>query len=71
MSDADQMFLYFFHIYIKMSENSLAKYYQENKKKGYKKHRVKDIKRKKSNNMDINNTKISLKMKNKTLAQAQ
>ena len=48
MSDADQMFLYFFHIHTKMSENSSAKYYQENKKKGYKKHRVKDIKRKKA-----------------------
>ena len=55
-----------------MCKKLLAKYYQENKERLQKK-LVKDIKiflrkkKKKSNNMVVNVTKISQKMKNKTL----
>ena len=55
-----------------MSENLSAKYYQENKER-LKKELVKDIKiflkkkKKKSNNMVMNITKISQRMKNKSL----
>ena len=54
-----------------MSENLSAKYYQENKER-LKKELVKDIKiflkkkKKKSNNMVMNITKISQRMKNKS-----
>ena len=55
-----------------MPKNLSAKYYQENKERLLKK-RTKDIKiflkkkKKKSNNMVVNVTKISQKMKNKSL----
>ena len=55
-----------------MSKNSSAKYYEENKERLQKK-LVKDIKiflkkkKKKSGNMVVNVTKISQKMKNKSL----
>ena len=55
-----------------MSKNLSAKYYQENKERLQKK-LVKDIKiflkkkKKKRNNMAINVTKISQKLKNKSL----
>ena len=55
-----------------MSEDSAAKYYQNNKERLQKK-LVKDIKvflrkkKKKSNNAVVNYTKISQKMKNKSL----
>ena len=53
-----------------MSKTLSAKYYQENKERLQKKH-VKDIKiflkKKKSDNMVVNITKISHKMKNKSL----
>ena len=55
-----------------MCKKLLAKYYQENKERLQKK-LVKDIKiflrkkKKKSNNMVVNVTKISQKMKNKSL----
>ena len=55
-----------------MSENLPAKYYQENKERLQKK-LMKDIKiflkkkKRKSNNMVVNVTKISQKMKNKSL----
>ena len=55
-----------------MSKNSSAKYYEENKERLRKK-LVKDIKiflkkkKKKSGNMVVNVTKISQKMKNKSL----
>ena len=55
-----------------MSENLPAKYYQENKERLQKK-LMKDIKiflkkkKRKSNNMVMNVTKISQKMKNKSL----
>ena len=54
-----------------MSKNSSAKYYQDNKER-LQKRLVKDIKiflkkkKKKSNNMDKNDTEISQKMKTKT-----
>ena len=48
-------FYVFVFIYIKISKNLSAKYYQENKE------------RKKSDNMVMNATKISQKMKNKSL----
>ena len=61
----------YFYIY-KISEDSAAKYYQNNKERLQKK-LVKDIKvflrkkKKKSNNAVMNYTKISQKMKNKSL----
>ena len=61
----------YFYIY-KISEDSAAKYYQNNKERLQKK-LVKDIKvflrkkKKKSNNAVVNYTKISQKMKNKSL----
>ena len=61
-----------FFIYIKMSKTLSAKYYKENKRK-IKKKLMKDIKiflkkkKKKSENMVVNVTKISQKMKNKSL----
>ena len=54
-----------------MSKNLLANYYEENKERLQK--LVKDIeiflmkKKKKSNNMVVNTTKISQKLKNKSL----
>ena len=65
-------FFIIFFIYIKMSKNLSAKYYQENKERLQKK-LVKDIKiflkkrKKKSDNMLMNVTKIFQKMKNKSL----
>ena len=56
-----------------MSKNLSAKYYQENKERLQKKKLVKDIKiflrkkKKKSDNTVRDNTKIYLKMKNKSL----
>ena len=64
-------FLIVFHIYIKISKNLSAKYYQENKERLQE--LVKDIKiflkkkKKYSNNMVVNITKISQIMKNKSL----
>ena len=61
-----------FFIYIKMFKTLSAKYYKENKRK-IKKKLMKDIKiflkkkKKKSENMVVNVTKISQKMKNKSL----
>ena len=58
-------------MYSKMSKNLSAKYYQENKERQQKK-LVKTIKiflekkKKKSDNMVVNVTKISQKMKNKS-----
>ena len=58
-------------MYIKISKNLLAKYYQENKER-IQKLLAKDIKiflkkkKKKSNNMVVNVTKVSKKMKKKT-----
>ena len=55
-----------------MSKNSSAKYYQNNKER-LQKNLVKDIKvflkkkKKKSDNMVVNDTKIYKKMKNKSL----
>ena len=66
------LFYNFFFIYIKISKNLSAKYYQENKKRLQKKH-LKETKlflnkkKKKSNIMVVNVTKISQKMKNKSL----
>ena len=63
-------FSLFFFTYIKMSKNSSAKYYQDNKERLQKK-LVKDIKvflkkkKKKSDNMVLKDTKNSQKMKNK------
>ena len=60
-------------MYIKMSETLSAKYYQENKEGLQKKKLVKDIKiflrpkTKKSDNRVMDITKISQKMKNKSL----
>ena len=65
----------FHHVYItyiKISKNSSAKYYQNNKERLQKKY-VKDIKvfltkkKKKINNMVMNDTKVYEKMKNKSL----
>ena len=62
-----KLFLGFFFIYIKLSKNLSAKYYQENKERLQKK-LVKDItiflkkKKKKSDNMVVNIIKISQKM---------
>ena len=61
---------FFFFKYLKMSKYISAKYYQKNK--DYKKNFVKNIKvflkkKKKSNNMVVNITKISYRMKNKSL----
>ena len=59
-------------LHIKMSKNLSAKYYQENKERIQKK-LMKDTKiflkkkRKKSDNMVVNVTKISQKVKSKTL----
>ena len=56
-----------------MSKNLSAKYYRENKKKRLQKKLMKDIEifvkkiKKKSNYMVVNVTKISHKMKNKSL----
>ena len=53
----------------KLSKNLPAKYYQDKKKKHYKKKLVKVFlkkKNQKSNNMFVNDTKISAKMKNKS-----
>ena len=58
-------------MYIKISKNLLAKYYQENKER-IQKLLAKDIKiflkkkKKKSDNMVVNVTKVSQKMKKKT-----
>ena len=58
-------------MYIKISKNLLAKYYQENKER-IQKLLAKDIKiflkkkKKKSNNMVVNVTKVSQKMKKTT-----
>ena len=58
-------------MYINISKNLLAKYYQENKER-IQKLLAKDIKiflkkkKKKSNNMVVNVTKVSKKMKKKT-----
>ena len=66
------IFVIFFHIYIEMSKNLSAKYYQENKERPQKK-LVKNIKiflkkkKLKSNSMIVNVIKISQKMKNKSL----
>ena len=66
----------FFFMYIKMSKRLSAKYYQENKER-LQKNLVKDIKmflkkkKKKSGNMVVNVTKISQKMKNKSLLSIQ
>ena len=63
---------FFFHIYINMSRNWSAKYYQESKERLHKK-LMKDIKvflkeeRKRNDNMVVNVTKTSQKMKNKSL----
>ena len=65
------IFLKIFFIYIKISKTLSAKYYQENKERLQKK-LLKDTKiflknkKKKSNNMVVNVTKISQKMKNKS-----
>ena len=65
-------FLIIFFTYIKVSKDSSAKYYQNNKEKLLKM-LVKDIKvflrkkKKKSNNMVMNDTKIYQKIKNKGL----
>ena len=65
------IFLKIFFIYIKIPKTLSAKYYQENKERLQKK-LLKDTKiflknkKKKSNNMVVNVTKISQKMKNKS-----
>ena len=60
-----------------MSKKLSAKYYQENKERLQKKKLLKDIKtflkkkKKKSDNMFVNVTKISQKIKNKRLLSAE
>ena len=61
----------FFFIYIKISKNLSAKYYHENKER-LQKRLTKDIKiflqkKKKSDNMVVNVTRISQKMKSNSL----
>ena len=61
----------YIYIYIKISKNSSAKYYQNNKERLQKKY-VKDIKvfmtkkKKKTNHMVMNDTKVYQNMKNKS-----
>ena len=68
-----RLFVFFFFFkYLKMSKYISDKYYQKNK--DYKKNFVKNIKvflkkKKKSNNMVVNITKISYRMKNKKFVQ--
>ena len=58
--------------FIEMSKDSSAKHYQNNKKKTTKKSLVKNMevflkkKKNKGNSMGVNETKISLKTKNKS-----
>ena len=64
-------FFFFFHVY-KMSKNLSAKYYQENKERLQKKSREKyqslsKEEKKKADNMVVNVTKISHKLKKKKL----
>ena len=64
-------FLHIFFICIKMSKNFWAIYYQENKerlqKKTYERNQNPSKEKKKSVNMVVSVTKISQKMKNKSL----
>ena len=66
-------FLYnFSFIYVKMSKNILAKYYQESKERLQQKARercqnLSKEEKEKSDNMFVNVTKISQKMENKSL----
>ena len=68
---SNYFFMIFFLTYIKISKDSSAKDYLNNKER--QKKLVKDIKvflkkkKKKSDNMVMNDTKISQKMKNKSL----
>ena len=66
------IYIFFFIIFFHVSKNISAKYCQENKEKLHKKacERIKIFlknKKKKSDNMVVNVTKISQKMKNKSL----
>ena len=65
------LYIYIFFIYIKISKNASAKYYQENKERLQKKARercqnLSKDGREKNNNMMVNIIKISQKMKNKS-----
>ena len=66
-------FLRFFFTYIKMSKDSSPKYHQNNTERLQEKKLVKYLKvslkkkKKKSDNMVMNNTKIYQKMKNKSM----
>ena len=66
-------FLYIFSIYIKKSKKLSVKYYQEKKERLQKKKTKKDIKiflnwkKKKTDNTVVNGTKISQRMKKKSL----
>ena len=66
---SNNFFIYFFK-YIKMSKDSPAKYYQHNKERLQKKLAKDDkvfLKKKKSVNMVVNDTKIYQNLKHKSL----